>query len=520
MSFTGLAVNQAVSYTNLQDAVTNGIFTLVSAITSSGHESTKSYVAAHVSGFNANYPPYAIKASNQLIVQGDIYNPGNFILDAQYGKSFTSISGSVGLPTFQPSAFSFPVTGGNTTKQYNGAVAAQTITVGLTGTLFVSPAKVVLYVDGVQVDCQNIANGVQTKTLNLSVTVGSPSTIKISINGGTCSSTPTTPVFSGKCFSTVSVNRGSGQYMVAGNSYLFNSGGFTQGYLYYSLDYGSTWAQNSTFGYWLKISSSDDGRYVIAIDYSGYAYLSSDYAATFTKITSIGQPGGVGSWADAALSNDGRYQLMAGNNINSYGDSGIYCSLDYGASWSIVYASAYDTYGSCAMSANGLFLVGGGAGGSSLILRSTDYGASWNTVYSALYGSSVTDMKITASSGWVLASNNGTAYDGFYLIKSSDSGATFTQINGGAAKNSWMRVAINNTVSGLALYYLGGTGTSYIQQVTGLGPVFMDTVSNLNTSGVKNWHAVACSDNGTYILAGERYGLYLSTNGGSSFTAL
>jgi len=48
----------------------------------------------------------------------------------------------------------------------------------------------------------------------------------------------------------------------------------------------------------------------------------------------------------------------------------------------------------------------------------------------------------------------------------------------------------------------------------------MGTVSNLNTSGVKNWHAIACSDNGTYILAGERYGLWLSTNGGSSFNQL
>ena len=183
MSFTGLAYNQAVSYGNLQDAVNNGIFTLIATIPSpTNRESTKSVVAASVSGFNPNYPPYAVKASNAIIVKQDIYQPGDFILDAQYGMSFTSMSGSVGLPTFTP-AFIYPVTGGNTTSEYNGVVAAQTITIGLTGTRVITPLKVVLYVDGVQVDCKDItANGVQTKTLNLSVSVGSPSTIKISIN--------------------------------------------------------------------------------------------------------------------------------------------------------------------------------------------------------------------------------------------------------------------------------------------------------------------------------------------------
>lgn len=524
MSFTGLADNQAVSYTNLQDAVTNGIFTLVSAITSTGQESTKSYVAAHVSGFNPNYPPYALKATNQLIVKNDIYQTGNFILDAQYGMSFTSMSGSVGLPTFQPSAFSFPVTGGNTTKQYNGTIAAQTITIGLTGTRVITPLKVVLYVDGVQVDCKDItANGVQTKTLNLSVTVASPSTVKISINGGTCSIP--NPVFTGKCFSTVSVNRGSGQYMVAGNAKIFGNpypgmAGWTAGYLYYSSDYGSTWGQNSTYGYWKKIASSDNGQYVIAVEVYGKAYLSSNYGVSFTQISGLTYSSDF--YQGAALSNDGQYQMIVSGHEFSSNNSIVQVSTNYGSTWTTVRSDSYANFYSCAMdSSGGTFLVGGGVGGSSFMIRSTDQGATWTSVHAGSNnGASVNDININASNGWAIATQPGTSFLGSYLVKSSNSGSSWTNISGGSAQQSWMVAIVNNTVSGKALYYLSDTGTSYIQQITGAGPSFLNTVSDLTSSGNRNWHALSNNDGGTYVLAGAGDGLYLSTNGGSTWSSL
>ena len=524
MSFTGLAYNQTVSYGNLQDAVTNGIYTLVSTIPSpSNRESTKAVVAASVSGFNPNYPQYAAKLSNQLIVQGDIYQPGNFILDASYGMSFTSLSGSVGLPTFQPSNFSFPVTGGNTTKTYNGAISSQTITIGLNGTRYTTPLKVVLYVDNVQVDSKDItSNGVQTKTLNLSITGNSPSTIKISINSGSSLPTPTNPVFSGKPFSACTVNRGSGQYMVVGNSYLSGSGSFTSGYIYYSTNYGSTWTQTSKYGYWQNISSSDNGQYVLACEYTGGLYLSSNYGASFTQITSIGLSG-IASWNDAALSSDGQYQMVTANNYDGNNDNCVYVSSNYGVSFSIVfYGGTFGgALGGCAMDASGSnFLIGRVGGSSSYIFKSTDHGSTWSSVYYDTYGSNIADIKITASSGWAIASTFGSNSSNGYLIKSSNSGSTWSKITNGSAQQSWWRVAINNLVTGLALYYNGKNGTSYIQQVTGAGPSFLNTVSNLTISGVISWRSISCSDNGTYILAGADSGLYLSTNGGSTFTQL
>ena len=514
MSWSSLANNQTISYNNLQDAVNNGVFTLVSAISASTRLGTKSYVAAHVSGFSTTYPPYANKSSNQLLVKGDIYNPGNFILDAQYGMYFTSMTGSVGgLPTF-----SYPVTGVNTTQTYNGTIASQTITVGLDGSLVTSPANVVLYVDGVQVDCLSITSGSQSKTLNLSVAVNSPSTIKIAINSGTCSSTPTTPVFSGKTFSTGAVSRGGGQYMAAGNSYLYgssSSSGWTAGYLYYSSNYGSSWTQNSIYGYWKKIASSDNGQYVIAVEAYGKAYLSSNYGASFTQISYFGTD----LFNSAAISGTGQYQMITGGGS---GISYVWVSTDYGVNWSVVNSDIYGGFISCAIDySGGTFLVGGGAGGSAYIIRSTNQGSTWAYVLSGSnYGSFTSDININATNGWAIAAWIGTNPSEGYLWKSSNSGASWTQITSGSAQNDWTVSILNTTVSGLALYNLGTSGTSYIQSITGAGPSFMNTVGNLGSSGVRTWRSLSNSDNGTYILAGDNSGLYLSTNSGSSFSAL
>ena len=516
MSFLGLADNQCISFNNLQDAVNNGIFTAIASIPVSGEQITKSAAAADIIIPNPNYPPYADKSNNQLLVKSDIYNPGDFILDPSYGISFTSMTGSVGgLPTF-----TYPVTGGNTTELYNGSIAAQLITVNLGGTLFISPAKIVLYVDSVQVDCQDVTGGGETKTLNLSVTVNSPSTIRIAMNGGSCVSppTPTPPVFSGKCFSTVAVNRGSGQYMAAGNTNLFTSSGFTQGYLYYSLDYGNNWTQSSLYGYWKKIAYSDNGQYVIAVEAFGKAYLSSNYGVSFTEISGLTNSSDY--YNSAALSNDGQYQMIVSGNSNSGNNSVVQVSTNYGSTWTTVRSSGFFTYSSCAMDSSGSnFLVGGGFG-TSFIEKSTNFGSTWSSVYTNPYGSSVNDININASNGWAIASNFGTSYLGDYLIKSSNSGSSWSQISGGSAQQSWLRAIINNTVSGKALYYLGNTGTSYIQQITGPGPVFLNTVSNLISSGNRNWHALANNDDGTYILAGAGNGLWLSSNGGSTFNQL
>ena len=511
MSFSGLASNQAVSYNNLQDAVNNGIFTLIATIGATGQESTKSYVAAHVSGFPTNYPPYANKASNQLIVKGDIYNVGNFTINAGYGVSFTSLTGT-NFPTF-----SFPISTSQTVTYFK-QIPAQTFNGRISGSI--GSNSLGLYVDGILVDQipgTDISGG--NFSLNFPNAINPPTSILLQINSGI---TPTPPVpptpstFSGKSFSTVAVNRGSGQYMVAGNTNLYSSSGYTAGYIFYSTNYGSTWTQSLAFGYWSKVASSDNGQYVLAVEQYGKAYLSSNYGASFNAIGSLGS----NFFTSAALSNSGQFQIIT--TINSNGPSIVYGSSNYGATWSaILTAGGFEGYYSCAIDASDSnYLVGGGVGGQSFMYRSTNYGASWTTVFTNSTGSSVNDININATNGWAIASQYGTSFAGSNLIKSSNSGASWSNITGGSATQSWVRSILNNTVTGLAIYQLGNSNTSYIQQVTGPGPVFLNTVGDLTSSGNRNWHSLACSDNGTYILAGAGNGLWLSTNGGSSFTQL
>lgn len=515
MSWASLATNQAISYANLQNAVDTGVFTLISSISPTSQQSTKDYVSTHVSGFNPDYPPYASKSSNQLVVKGDIYNTGNVTLSPQYGMYFELIVGAgTGFPNF-----SYPVNYLQVVP-YTNTISAQYLSIYLNGVMYTSPLNLSVYVDSVLISCQDINSpGYQALSVLLPNAINAPSALSFYINSGGCAVTPPGPVFSGKCFSTVAVNRGSGQYMAAGNTNIFSSSGFTQGYLYYSLDYGSTWTQSSLYGYWKKIAYSDNGQYVIAVESWGKAYLSSNYGVSFTEITGLAYS--LDSYNSAALSSNGQYQMIVSGNVGGANSSVVQVSTNYGSTWTNVLSSGYFTYYSCAMDASGSnFLVGAGGYGTSYIEKSTNQGSTWASVFTNTIGSSVNDININASNGWVIASQYGTQYAGSYLIKSSNSGSSWTQISGGSAQQSWLRAIVNNTVSGKALYYLGNTGTSYIQQITGPGPVFLNTVSNLTSSGNRNWHALANNDDGTYVLAGAGNGLWLSSDGGSTFNQL
>ena len=67
MSWAGLASNQCVSCNNLQDAVTNSIFTLKSTIPSSTKEITRSEAESYVF-----INPITSKSTNQLVVKSDL----------------------------------------------------------------------------------------------------------------------------------------------------------------------------------------------------------------------------------------------------------------------------------------------------------------------------------------------------------------------------------------------------------------------------------------------------------------
>jgi hypothetical protein len=75
MSWASIASNQAVSCENLQDAVTNGIFTIKNTIPSSTPAKYKCVTKADADYYvniNTSNPGYVAKASNQLVVKNDL----------------------------------------------------------------------------------------------------------------------------------------------------------------------------------------------------------------------------------------------------------------------------------------------------------------------------------------------------------------------------------------------------------------------------------------------------------------
>lgn len=518
MSWSGLADNQCISFNNLQDAVDNGIFTPIAGIPASDFQITKSDAASEIVIPNPNYPSYAAKADNQLLVKSDIYVLGDVTLSPQYGMYFTGIT-CTGFPSF-----SYPVTH-LVNNSYVNLLPAQTISIYLDGTRYTTPLNLAVYVNNVRISCQDItSNGYQVKYVTIP-DIYAATSLYIAIDSGACNPAPPPPVFTNTSFNVVTVNRGSGQYMVAGNT-LIDGGNSYGGYLYYSTNYGSTWTQTGTSQYWTGLASSDDGRYVLACNYySGLLYQSSDYGASFTQITSIGRPGGLAGWQGPSLSGDGQYQLILASNYDGNYNNALYRSNDYGANWYVVQSSGYGGFISTAVNASGNVMLLGLSDNTNYIRRSTDYGFTWSTVYTnpGYYGQFLEDIGIIASGDYSVAANFGTAaFSPGYLVRSINSGASFIDItNGPQAQQFWGRCCINTLDGATAFATVARTNSSdYIKKLYSPGPSILGTVTNLTSSPQKRWQTIRNSDNGNYILAGEYNGLWLSSDGGASFSQL
>lgn len=71
MPWSSLANNQCISFSNLANAVSTGVFTQKEAIPSSPEQITKADAAVYVN-INLNKASYAAKQSSQLVVKQDL----------------------------------------------------------------------------------------------------------------------------------------------------------------------------------------------------------------------------------------------------------------------------------------------------------------------------------------------------------------------------------------------------------------------------------------------------------------
>ena len=518
MSWASISNNQTISYNNLQDAVNNGIFTLSLAIAATQQQCTKQYLSSHVSGFDPNYPPYALKKDNQLLVKSDVYNPGSFTLSPQYGMYFTGLT-CTGAPSF-----TFNVTT-QTTLTFNGTIPAQTISVNLNGSSFVGyPLNLSLVLNSVTVlDCATITGGgAQTKTLTLANTITGPNTLRISIGGGACSPTPPPVSFTNISVGAAAISS-TGQYQyVGGTKFLYSAA--EKGYMYISSDYGATWTiKSSVYDYFTGMSSSSDGQTVVACGPVGSFYKTTNAGTTWTKLTNFpafdaySPPSSV-NFTKVSISGDGLVILASFQNTSfSQYDifSGVYKSTDGGSNWTLLDKSQLSDFSANALSSSAVYQIYSIDGADKY---STNSGGSFATGGLIPQALQIGDMSMYSNGSEIYAVPRAmTTGSNGYPMKSTNYGATWTQISAGSSGTvfGWTNVAASDTGLIIALKSAFFGNGWYPTKIT--SGVYND-ITTLPSTDL--WTACAVSKSAGYGLIGSTTGLYKTTNGGSSWTQL
>jgi hypothetical protein len=100
MSWAGLANNQTISFNNLQNAVSNGIFVAKTTIPTSTEQITKADADTYVY-INTSFASYSAKASNQLVVKSNLQSNSDgsvtFLSDSTRILSLRIFSGGTRL---------------------------------------------------------------------------------------------------------------------------------------------------------------------------------------------------------------------------------------------------------------------------------------------------------------------------------------------------------------------------------------------------------------------------------------
>ncbi len=386
MSWAGIANNQTVSCNNLQDAVTTGALCLKSAIPASNKQITKAEADTYVNLY-PNYPSFAAKASNQLVVKQDLPNMIGY--SARYGDA----------------AY----------RTFDGGYSWENI----------SPGGAIVIAD---VACSSTGNYVTLLLEN--------GYIYYSSNYG---SSWANVSFTPNASTRIAMSK-DGQYQ----TYCRYGD-----YLYRSTNWGASWAQVTSAGArnWYAIAVSATGQYQTAGDASssGYIYRSTNYGVSFTAITGAGAR----YWIfDAAMSNSGQYQFIIGNDgITPPFTSQIYRSTDYGATWAAVQSSQYKR--SLACSSSGQYVIAGTDGGQVWI--SSNYGVTWAQANLYPSGNTLWDATAISATGQYMFAGNGAGSTLSYY--SNDYGTTWSQSSLGA-------VALASATFATESCYIGTTTTT------------------------------------------------------------
>lgn len=550
MSWNTLLPNQCISFNNLQDACNTGLFFYTQPIPVSTQQITKQDFEDYilVPDSVTNYPPFANKPQNQLVVKDNVALYGDATLFPNYGISFTGISYydfSTQIPT---GIWSFPASSTQNSQYYSnfGLSGFPYLYIEVDGTS-TSPAgffSVTLSINGSIVSDGTFyyTSGPQSTIVFLDPQIiYAPNSIELTIIDG--QATPINFTFQdqngGIPITAVSMNRGSGQYQMVATGSAGQNIGFLQGKLYRSTDYGATWQASSTntLYYWQRIAMSDTGQYMIASSLNGPLFLSSNYGASYDDITIRVNAHTTEYFEGTGMSGNGQYIIVCYEEPGGITFS-TKISNNYGAngSWSYVPGLSVSNASiqGVAISNDGQYMyLSYTTTFTGTVLRSSNYGASWQAI--SVGTQYVTDISCSSDGSTVVVTGTTSGYGGGYLsrgymFKSTNYGASYTSITNGASLRRWYRVGQLYTSTspsgyGTVMTYAGDYANQALDaaETYPLGGDTLGSVVNNSLTGVGTRPFTDCAVGGTdgvYRLLASTTGLFRSTNGGGSWTQL
>jgi len=400
MSWASIADNQTVSFNNLQDAVNTGQLTAKTTIPSSNQQVTKAAADTYVE-VATNYPSYAAKASNQLIVKSNLIDNVRIFATGQIGSLWGLVYGTNGT-TFQLNG------------QATAAVMPNCVAASRNGTYILLGRNGISAPDGDGWLSQD--GGIDFFRLN--AYVGNRESIVFAVmsqsgqymvfsrSDGVSSSSNFQRLYTSSNYGTsftetyitfpLGINWWqNGASMSADGSRIViaasEGAGGSQAQRIYSNDYGATWS-NTNFSASINALASasgmsSSGQYQLTAWSSNvsHVYVSNNYGSSWTNTGLFPTPLAQAIWVSGCVSSTGQYMLM----LNESGR--LYRSSDYGVSWSpanggtqfpdggtVIYD--YINEGVAYLSLN--YNLGGITG---YLYRSLDYGNTWSVQSSTTY---------------------------------------------------------------------------------------------------------------------------------------
>jgi len=242
----------------------------------------------------------------------------------------------------------------------------------------------------------------------------------------------------------------------------------------------------------------------VAISSDGTRIVATYYTGAYISINSgstwsYSSPGlGNNNWLSVAMTSDGSkaYSLSFGNFISK--------STYPFTSWSILYYNTV-SWGSIACSSDGTIIVAGTRNG--YIYVSTDSGANWTT-NSNSSGYKYWYSVASSSDGTKFVAVVNNASVGGFIYRSTDSGVSWSVILNDAPRG-WKSIACSS--DGTILVAV----SNYIWISTDSGANWSSALNDTT----RGWISIACSSDGSKIVAAINSGsIYVSTDSGASWS--